>query len=146
MWFIKRRQKAPSSLSSSALRTLPGCVCQGEAASLQVDAAVHHQLPEEQRGVSGRPTWGIPGRALWSSSWGARPRPGHELNDGQPGHLEFLRPLLIFSLLVLRALGAQVTHGAEWIFSLLTLVPGTFFMICFSLRFLKCTSQDLFVT
>lgn len=84
---------------------------QREAAPLQVDAAVHHQLPEEQRGVSGRPTWGVLGRALWGSSWGARLRPGHELNDGQPGHPAFLRPLLNFSLLILGAIGAQIIHG-----------------------------------
>lgn len=37
---------------ASELRTLPGRVGQSEAAPLEVDAAVHQQPPEQQRGVS----------------------------------------------------------------------------------------------
>lgn len=92
---------------------LPGCVGQSEAAPLEVDAAVHQQLSEEQRGVSRGPTRGIPGRDLWGSSGGARFGPGHELNDGQPGPPWFLWPLLNFCLLFIRALRAQLTHGEQ---------------------------------
>lgn len=98
---------------ASELRTLPGRVGQSEAAPLEVDAAVHQQFSEEQRGVSRRPAWGILGRDLWGSSRGACFGPGPELNDGQPGHPSFLWPLLNVSLLFFRALGAQLTHGEQ---------------------------------
>lgn len=50
---VQVEHKALLSLpSASELRTLPGRVGQSEAASLQVDAAVHQQLPEQERGVS----------------------------------------------------------------------------------------------
>lgn len=109
-WSIKH-----CDLSHLGLRPmdLPGCVGQSEAAPLEVDAAVHQQLSEEQRGVSRRPTRGIPGRDLWGSSGGARFGPGHELNDGQPGPPWFLWPLLNFCLLFIRALRAQLTHGEQ---------------------------------
>lgn len=96
---------------TSVLCTLPGCVGESEAAPLEVDAAVHQQLPEEQRGVSGRPARGILGWALWGSCRWARFGPGHELNDGQPGHRLLLQPLLNLRLLLLWALSRQVTHG-----------------------------------
>lgn len=86
---------------------------QSEAASLQVDAAVHQQLPEQERGVSRRPTWGIFGRDLRGCHGGACFGPGHELNDGQLGQPPVLWPLSDFSLLFFRALRAQLTHGGE---------------------------------
>lgn len=86
---------------------------QGEAAPLQVDAAVHHQLSEEQRGVSRRPTWGIFGRDLWGSCGGAHFGSGHEMNDGQPAHPSVLWHLLNFSLLLFRALRGQLIHGGH---------------------------------
>lgn len=99
--------------AASQLWTLPGCVGQSEAAPLEVEAAVHQQLSEEQRRVSRRPAWGILGRDLWGSSRGAHFGHWHELNDGQPGHPSFLLPLLNVSLLFFRALRAQLTHGEQ---------------------------------
>lgn len=96
------------SSSASEWWTLPGSVGQSEASPLEVDAAVHHQLSEQQRGVAWRPTWRILGRDPRWTSRGSRFGPGHELNDGQPGQP---RHLLDFSLLLLRALRAQLTHG-----------------------------------
>lgn len=87
---------------------LPGCVRQGEAAPLEVDAAVHQQLPEEQRGVARGPARRVFGGDLGRSGGGCCHRPGHELNDGEPGQPgDNLR----LGLLVLGAVRAQLAHG-----------------------------------
>lgn len=114
LWALKRRNnKAACAILASECWTLPGRVGQSEAAPLEVDAAVHQQLSEEQRGVSRRPAWGILGRDLRGSPRGACFGPGHELNHGQPGRPNVLWPLLNFSLLFIRALRAQLTHGGQ---------------------------------
>ena len=113
MCFIRWNRSVTWVLITSALLTLPGRVGEGEAAPLEMDAAVHQQLPEENRGVSGRPTWGILGRGLRGSSRWACFGPGHELNDWKPEHPFFLRPLLHLRRLFLRALRAQVIHGEQ---------------------------------
>lgn len=89
--------------------TIPGCVGQSEAAPLDVNASVHHQLPEEQRRVPGRSTRGIfrgdPRRAPRGSCFGS----GHEFN--KPG-----QPLVLWNVLhfrLLRALCAQLAHGSQ---------------------------------
>lgn len=111
---VQVEHKALLSLpSASELRTLPGRVGQSEAASLQVDAAVHQQLPEQERGVSRWPAWWILGGDLWGSWGGAGFGPGHELNDGQLGQPSVLWPLSNFRLLFFRALRAQLTHGGQ---------------------------------
>lgn len=87
---------------------LPGCVRQGEAAPLEVDAAVHQQLPEEQRRVPGGAARRVLGGDLGRSGGGRRHRPGHELNDGEPGQPGHVLQL---GLLVLGAVRAQLAHG-----------------------------------
>lgn len=105
------RMRIKSSLSSWLQPlTLPGRVGQGEAAPLEVDAAVHQQLSEEQGGVSGRPTRRILGRVLWGSSSGTPHGPGHELNDRKPGQPLLPRRLIELRLFFLGALRAQVAH------------------------------------
>lgn len=88
---------------------LPGCVRQGEAAALEVDAAVHQQLPEEQRGVAGGSTRGVLGGDLGRSGGGRCHRPGHELNDGEPGGPG--DNLQLGLLLLGAAVRAQLAHG-----------------------------------
>lgn len=87
---------------------LPGCVRQREAAPLEVDAAVHQHLPEEQRGVAGGSARRILGGDLGRSGGGHCHRPGHELNDGEPGQP---RDNLQLMMLVLGAVRAQLAHG-----------------------------------
>lgn len=89
--------------------TVPGCVGEGEAAPLEVDATVHHQLSEQQGRVPGRSARGVfggdPRRAPRGACFGS----GHEFHE--PGQPVVLRNFLHFRLL--RALCAQPAHGRQ---------------------------------
>lgn len=110
MWVLARSPEIYQMLPHVVLQkdaTLPGCVGQSEAAPLEVDAAVHHHLTEEQRRVPGRSARGIfrgdPRGAPRGTCFGS----GHEFEE--PG-----QPLVLWNFLhfgLLGALRAQLAHG-----------------------------------
>lgn len=92
--------------------SIPGCVSQSEAASLQVDAAIHQQLSEEQWGVSWRTTWRVFG--LWRSRRWACFKPWKKLNDGHLRRTSLLWGLINTRLFFLWTVWVQFTHVLHW--------------------------------
>lgn len=107
VWGRLRAEKGSACimLCTGKVRTVPGCVGQGEAAPLEVDAAVHHQLSEQQGRVPGRSARGVSGGGPRRAPRGA-PHESHE-----PGQPVVLRDVLRFRLL--GALCAQPAHGRQ---------------------------------